>query len=353
MLSKREETIKPAWSQDQLDSSIAPEVEAPYFDSALDAWVFSRYEDVLAAFRASSLSPAGFNNENGSNLAGNANSLKMRAETLDALSPAQLRAWKTQLTDEVDKQFANLNWKQPINLLGEYAQPLCLFLAAMVTGIHHDNAVHIYEKARQVSASSAEPFDQTLRSQAKSANAELKKCFHTGPDSLRDSGFVALSQTLPCVLGNAWFALTQYPEEWLLLHQQPGLIEQAIEELLRYAGLARILFRTATADVDINGSFIRTGQRIVLRVIAANRDPERFPQPNQLDITRRAAGHLTLGSGLHSCVGASLIRMAVIAITYPLIRQFAQATLAQPVVWQGGTGFSAPRSLFVLLNETE
>ena len=63
-------------------------------------------------------------------------------------------------------------------------------------------------------------------------------------------------------------------------------MEQAVEELLRYAGPVRILSRTATAEIDLNGAFIGRGERIILRVVAANRDPERFSHPNQVDLAR-------------------------------------------------------------------
>jgi hypothetical protein len=152
---------------------------------------------------------------------------------------------------------------------------------------------------------------------------------------------------MPSLLGNAWFALVQHPLQWRLLHHQPDLTEQAIEELLRYAGLARVLFRTATADLDLNGFFIRKGERVILRIIAANRDPERFSEPHRVDVTRRDGGHFTLGAGSHSCVGAGLIRMAAITITQPLVQRFASATLALPVEWKGGSGFQSPSSLWV------
>jgi hypothetical protein len=231
-----------------------------------------------------------------------------------------------------------------------YARPLCLLVAAMVTGISRDAAEDLCEMARRVSASAAEPYDPAVRVSAKSANAQLRGCFHSGPEALRDSGFVALSQTLPCLLGNAWFALTQYPQEWSLLHHQPELTEQAIEELLRYAGLTRTLFRTATADLDLNGVSIRKGERVILRIIAGNRDPERFSQPHRVDVTRRDGGHFSLGAGPHSCVAAGLIRMVAATMTYPLVQRFASAKLALPVEWQGGSGFRSPSSLWVYLN---
>jgi cytochrome P450 len=143
--------------------------------------------------------------------------------------------------------------------------------------------------------------------------------------------------------------MVQFSQVWSLLHRQPGLMGQAIEELLRYAGLARILARTATADIDLSGAFIREGERILLRIVAANCDPERFSHPNHVDITRRDAGHLTLGAGPHACVAANLIRMAAIAITRPLVQRAASANLSRPTDWQGGSGFRSPKSLWVSL----
>jgi cytochrome P450 len=273
----------------------------------------------------------------------------MRWETMEALSANQLRAWRERIVPEAVALINTFPSEEPVDLMGGYARPLCLSLAAMVTGISRGAAEALCGMARRVSASAAEPYDPAVRVSAKSANAALRGCFHSGPDALRDSGFVALSQTLPCLLGNAWFALLEYPQEWSLLHQQPELTEQAIEELLRYAGLTRTLFRTATADLDLNGFSIRKGERVVLRIIAANRDPERFAEPHRVDVTRRDGGHFTLGAGPHACVAAGLIRMVAATMTHPLVQRFASANLALPVRWQGGSGFRSPSSLWVYL----
>jgi hypothetical protein len=351
MHAKREEPSRPGWSGDRLDAAFPPEIEAPYFDEILDAWVLSRHADTLAAFRCPGLSPIGPRSKKRSEPPDERSRLKMREETLDALRPAQLQAWRERLMVEIDSFVDGLPGDQPVDIVGMYARPLCLMLAAMVTDIDLSDAKRLDKKAQEVSAAAAEPYDPALNSGAKSANAELRSCFHSRAESLRESGFVALSQTLPCLLGNAWFALLQYPQEWHLLHQQPELIGQATEELLRYAGLARILFRMATDDVDLNGSLIHKDERVILRMLAANRDPERFVNANQVDITRRDAGHLTLGAGPHSCVGASLVRMGVAAITHPLLKRFAGADLTRPVDWSGGSGFRSPGGLWVRLHE--
>jgi cytochrome P450 len=115
------------------------------------------------------------------------------------------------------------------------------------------------------------------------------------------------------------------------------------------ARLVRTLYRTATAGTDLNGYFIRKGERVILIIIGANHDPARFSCPNQLDVTRLDGGHLTLGAWPHSCVAAGLIHMAAVSITAPLLRRFASAKPARPIEWQGGSGFRSPRSLWVCL----
>jgi cytochrome P450 len=349
MHARRDDPAIPAWSFDQLDSSQPPESDPPYFDTSLGAWVLSHHADVLAAFRASSLAPASSDSRKPPEPLDEPARLQMRTETMEALAPAKLRAWRQQLTSEADSQAESLPMSKPIDLIAEYAKPLCLSLAAMVTGISREVAADLSGLARQVSAAASEPYDANLRAAAKLADAELRSHFHSEIASLRDSGFVALSQTMPCILGNAWFALMQHPIQWTLLHQSPERIEEAIDELLRYAGLVRILSRSATEDLQLNGTNIRKGDRILLRIVAANRDAQRFSCPHEVDILRHEGGHLALGAGSHACVGASLIRMSAAVITLSLVQRFKSATPAGPVEWQGGTVFRSPASLWVSL----
>jgi cytochrome P450 len=348
--------MKPAPNDDYLDSELSMEIAAPYYDEDLHAWVLSRYADVLAAFRAPGLVPAGAKVKkvpaSGDGDSGDDGPrLRMRAETLDALSPQQLRDWSAELSPIAHDHVCTLPIDRAVDLVTEFAQPLCLRLAVMVTGVDPDDAEELRRIAQPVSEAAAEPYDPVMSAQAAKANLLLRGYFRVGPEPLRDSGFVALSHTVPCLLANCWFALLQHPESWRRLHCAPDLMGQAVEEMLRYAGLTRTLFRRATEDVDINGLRIPAEDRLVLRILAANRDPERFPQPDQFDLACPQSGQLSLGAGPHACVGASLIRMAMIAITRPLLERFSSAHLAGAVEWKGGSSFRSPAALHVLLEE--
>jgi cytochrome P450 len=351
MRARRDNPAIPAWSGDELDSPFTPEIEPAYFDDDLHAWVLSRHADILAALHASSLCPASSKSANAPDPAKEALRLKMREEMSDALSPVQLRAWRGELGSEARVIVDSLPAGVAVDLVEQCARPFCLGLAALVTGTSRSDAEAFYETARPLSAAAADPYDETLHESAKVADAKLEGCFHSRHEALRASGFVALAHTMQGMLGNAWFALAQHPQQWGLLHQHPELMEQAVEELLRYTGLARILSRVATEDIDINGLAVRKGERIILRVIAGNHDPDRYPEASDLRIARRGGGHFTLGAGSHSCVAANLIRMAMIAVTQPLVGRFAAATPGSAVEWQGGATFRFPKSLRVVLSE--
>lgn len=338
------------WSDDRPDSPVSQLAEPPYFDTTLDAWVFSRYADIVSALRSPSLIPASLTKRDTPENPDDEEHRKMRAETQAALPASDLRLWKDQLLRHSEQLVLSLPENKPVDLLGEYVRPLCLSLASTITQLRHNNASELCEYARASSAFAADPYDSTLRAAAKSANAQLRPFFPPGPESLRSSGFVALTQTMPALLGNTWFALLQHPREWRRLHLHPHLTEQAIEELIRYSGFTRILTRLATLDTCINGTEIRKGQRILLRLNSGNRDPESFPHPDRIELTRRGAAHLSFGLGPHACVGAGLLRMIAVAITVPLVSRFATAQLDRDVEWQGGAIFLAPQSLWVHLH---
>jgi cytochrome P450 len=336
---------------DWLDSGPPPPVAEPYFDTQLDGWVLSRYADVLAAFQSVDLALVGPTSKRKQPVVDEVAHLKMRTETMQALSPTSLCSWRNQVLSDARARAAAFDVNQPIDLIRDYAAPVCLALAVRVTHPDSDDIDHLTTLAICIAAAAEEPFDEQRKAEAKRASEELRQFFHTGPESLRESGFVALSCTIVHLLGNSWFALLRHPEEWERLRNQPDMVARGVEELFRYAGLTRLLFRRAVADTTVNGLHIRQGDRVILRILAANRDQERFPDAGILSVTRPNLVHMSLGAGRNQCVGASLIRLAATATTLPLLERFPRLRLVEPIQWRGGSGYSAPISLPVMRSE--
>lgn len=342
--------LTPAWTRDRVDSLDPPEIEPAYFDSNLQAWVLSRHADLLAAFHAPSLIPGRRDLAITSLESEESIRVSMREEVRGALSSVQVRAWREKLGVYANSACQQLPLAHPVDLVASYARPLCLYFAAMVTGISQNDAENIEESARIVSAATADPENTALRTPAKHANETLRSHFSTGPEPLRDSGFVGLSQTLLGIVSAAWYALAQSPDQWSLLRGSPKLVDQGMEELLRYAGVIRVISRTATEDINLNGITIRRGDRVLLRIFAANHDPVRFADPKMLDCTRRDSGHFAFGAGGHACVAANLIRTAANTMTLPLLARFVSVQLARGVEWRGGSTMRSPVSLWVVLS---
>ncbi len=120
---------------------------------------------------------------------------------------------------------------------------------------------------------------------------------------------IAGHETTTNLIGNGLFALLRHRDQLDLLGAKPELLSNAIEELLRFEAPFQITSRVATEDVELRGKHIQAGQEIVLCLTAANRDPEKFPDPDRLDVTRPDIQHLAFGHGVHFCLGAALARI--------------------------------------------
>jgi cytochrome P450 len=129
-------------------------------------------------------------------------------------------------------------------------------------------------------------------------------------------------ETTTNLIGNAVLALLGHPLERRRLEENPTLIVSAVEEFLRYDSPVQLTDRVATADLEFAGRRIRKGVIVAVLLGAGNRDPERFPDPDRLDLGRKENHHLAFGHGAHFCVGAALARVeAQIAIS-TLLRRF-------------------------------
>jgi cytochrome P450 len=121
-------------------------------------------------------------------------------------------------------------------------------------------------------------------------------------------------------LGNALWCLADHPDQFAALRADPALAKAAFEEVLRVEAPVQTFFRTTTREVTLDGVAIPGGEKVLLFLGAANRDPRRWPDPERFDITRRATGHLGFGFGIHACVGMAMARLEGEAVLTALTR---------------------------------
>jgi len=120
---------------------------------------------------------------------------------------------------------------------------------------------------------------------------------------------VAGHQTTINLIGNGILALLRHPGHWTQLQREATGIPRATEEVLRYDAPVKRAPRIAAADVELHGQTIRQGERVLLVLSAANRDPRQFADPDTFDITRDPNPHVAFGGGIHHCLGANLARV--------------------------------------------
>jgi cytochrome P450 len=142
-------------------------------------------------------------------------------------------------------------------------------------------------------------------------------------------------ETTVNLLGNGMLALLRHPEQLEALRSDPGLIDGAVEELLRYDSPAQLISRTALVDFDLRGKRIAAGDAVLAALGAANHDPAAFAEPDRLDVRRAPNPHLAFGLGTHFCPGAQLSRIEARAAIPALLRRFPAIRLADaPPVWR-------------------
>ena len=127
--------------------------------------------------------------------------------------------------------------------------------------------------------------------------------------------------------------LLRHPEQLARLRADPGLLPQAVDELLRYLSIAELATcRTALADIDLGGGVvIRAGEGVIPLGASANRDPAAFERADEFDIHRAERHHIAFGYGPHQCIGANLARLELEVVFEALLRDFPDLRLAVPV----------------------
>ncbi|MFI1252962.1 cytochrome P450 [Streptomyces netropsis] len=155
-------------------------------------------------------------------------------------------------------------------------------------------------------------------------------------------------ETTTNLLAKGLLALLAHPAQSERLRARPGLLPGAVEELLRYDSPVQMISRRAHEDDRVGGRVVRRGDKVTLVLGSANRDPERFPDPDRLDIHRDARRHTGFGLGIHYCVGAPLARAeAEIGLTALLDGLPGLALADEPVRWADDLVFHGPARMMV------
>jgi|FLYL01.1.fsa_nt_gi cytochrome P450 len=147
---------------------------------------------------------------------------------------------------------------------------------------------------------------------------------------------IAGNETTTNLIGNGLLALLQNPGELQTLREDLSLIPSAVEELLRYASPVQGTGRVAMTPLEIAGETVQEGQLVFLLLAAANRDPEKFADPDRLDVRRNPTDHLAFGDGIHFCLGAPLARAEAQIALRALLTRFPKIEQASEAQW-GGT----------------
>ena len=161
-------------------------------------------------------------------------------------------------------------------------------------------------------------------------------------------------ETTTNLIGNGVLTLVRNPDQLERLRNDLTLIPSAVEELLRYESPSQHTARICPQDTELGGKLIRKGQAVIAVMGAGNRDPERFPDPDRLDLARKDNRHLAFGWASHFCFGAPLARIEGQLTFEAIARRMVNLSLEPgPIVWRDNLGLRGLISLPVTFDEIE
>ena len=169
-----------------------------------------------------------------------------------------------------------------------------------------------------------------------------------GGDRLTDDEIVIMCElllvagnvTTTDLIGNGIWLLLQHPRELEKLREEPALITNAVEEILRFESPVVQTGRIAMDELAIGGCPVHRGESMLTMLAAANRDPAEYPEPDRFDITRRDVHHRSFGGGAHFCLGAPLARLEGQLAIAAFFQRFPRVRLAdEPLEWRAFPAF--------------
>jgi cytochrome P450 len=256
------------------------------------------------------------------------------------------------LTDRVEQVCAELltamaEQGPPADLVTAFAQPVPAAMICELLGVPYADHEFFQRQALTLTSltSSMEDkgaamaalyeylHDLVLAKRAKPTDDLLSDLTTSDLDDVELSGLGSFLlgaglDTTANMLALGTFALLGNPEQLDALRTGWVTADEAVEELLRYLTIAHTGARTALADVEIGGELVRAGETVTISLQAADRDPARYPDPDTLDLSRRATGHVALGYGVHQCLGQQLARVEMRVAFPALFSRFPTLRLA-------------------------
>jgi pimeloyl-[acyl-carrier protein] synthase len=372
-----------------------------HWDPYLHAWVVTRYADVITVLHDFSAdrtpTPEQFAAMGLPELGPIAQVMMRQMLFLDApahtrlrtlasmaFTPARVAALREHIREIVDELMKPLLRRGRMDVIGDLAAPLPAIVTAEMLGV----PVADSDQLKEWSADFAEVLgnfqhnpdraSRTLRCVEnmtryfREAIARLKRepreglihSFMTAEidgDRLTEEEIIANcivtmvggQETTTNLIGNGVLSLLRNPSELQRLREDLTLIPSAVEELLRYESPSQHTARIAPCDTLLGGRRIRKGQAVIAVMGAGNRDPERFPDPDRLDLSRADNRHLAFGWASHFCFGAALARIEGQLVFEAIARQTTNLALEpnRPIVWRDNLGLRGLTALHVTFAE--
>ena len=279
---------------------------------------------------------------------------RTRAVLTRILSPAAIRVLRVTFDREAERLIDRLVEKREFDGVAELAEAYPLKVFPDAVGISEEGRENLLPYGSMVFNSFGprnELFNQAMENAGPVRDWIMSKCSRAalapgglgmqifdaadaGELSEAEAGMLVRSflsagiDTTVYGLGNALYCLASHPKQWKILRENPNLIRGAFEEVLRYEAPVQTFFRTTTRPIDVGGVRLGEGEKVLLFLAAANRDPRRWERPDIFDVRRRAAGHMTFGTGIHGCVGQAVARLETEAILTALASRVASLELA-------------------------
>jgi cytochrome P450 len=277
---------------------------------------------------------------------------RMRSLLQPHFSPKHMRALRPRVESLTERLLDEMVQQgPPADLHGALALPLPILVICELLGVPYEDreqfriwtqaAADIHDRARSQQGM-GELFGYGLKLVARKRidprdDVISRLCTTEGVSDAEAAGMsmallFAGHETTVVQIGLSALLLLTNPEQWQALLDDPALVPNAVEEMLRAPGKGGGgIPRYARTELEIDGVTIRAGELVLLDNGAANHDPEVFPDPDRVDIARSSAAHLTFGHGARYCIGAPLARIELQTVFSLLIRRFPTLRLAVPM----------------------